>query len=104
MAVPINTGRGTNLLSTAAPERREAGSLLLTLMMARSDGIENVAFCCRISNELLSGDSDIEALLGRLAPWIERDFEMTRENALKSIRSERRMMEITFDAGNRGPF
>lgn len=43
-------------------------------------------------------------LVRKLATWIERDFEMTRENALKSIRAERKLMEIVFDASNRGPF
>ena len=29
---------------------------------------------------------------------------MTREYALKSIRSERKLMELVFDGSNRGPF
>jgi hypothetical protein len=29
---------------------------------------------------------------------------MTREAALKSIRSERKLLEIVFDEANRGPF
>ncbi len=48
--------------------------------------------------------ADTDELLGKLAHWIERDFEMTREYALKSIRSERKLLELIFDASNRGPF
>jgi hypothetical protein len=29
---------------------------------------------------------------------------MTREYALKSIRSERKLLELSFDESNRGPF
>ena len=34
----------------------------------------------------------------------DREFEQTREAALKSIRTERKLLEISFDAANRGPF
>lgn len=76
---------------------------LLTLSLERRDGIEKVALQCRL-DKALAGSLDTDALLGKLAHWLERDFEMTREYALKSIRSERRLMEIVFDASNRGPF
>jgi len=77
--------------------------LLLTLSLERLDGIEKVAFQCRIDTMLVVGLNSDE-IIARLAPWIGRDFEMTRENALKSIRSERKLLEIVFDASKRGPF
>jgi len=76
---------------------------LLTLSLERRDGIEKVSLQCRL-DMALAGTLDTDALLGKLAHWIERDFEMTREYALKSIRSERKLMELVFDASNRGPF
>ena len=78
-------------------------STLLTLSLERRDGIEKVAFQCRV-DRTLAAPSDSEELLAKLAPWIERDFEMTRENALKSIRSERKLLELVFDESHRGPF
>jgi len=101
--VSINTGRGRYFLKIAAPDRRTDEGLVLTLVLERDDGIERVAFQCRIAADLLDPAANTEAVLVRLAPWLEREFEMTRENALKAIRSERRMMELAFDSGNRGP-
>jgi hypothetical protein len=75
----------------------------LTVNLERLDGIEKVALQCRIDSAVTPSDEPSE-LLAKLAPWIERDFEMTRENALKSIRSERKLMELVFDAESRGPF
>ena len=77
--------------------------MLLTLSLEHRDGIEKVAFQCRIDAGL-TASQEPEALLARLAPWIEREFEMTREAALKSIRSERRLFEVVFDGTHRGPF
>ena len=76
---------------------------LLTLSLERADGIEKIALQCRIARTLATSDEPSE-LLRKLATWVERDFEMTRENALKSIRSERKLLELVFDASNRGPF
>ena len=45
-----------------------------------------------------------DELITRLAPWLEREFEMTRENALKTIRTEHKLLELAFDTSNRGPF
>ncbi|MGC1344309.1 MAG: hypothetical protein WA854_18390 [Candidatus Binataceae bacterium] len=103
MEIALKTGRGPYRLTQVAPAIRAGGSTVLTLALESANGIERVAFKCTISGELAPGD-DPAATLARLAPWIEREFEMTREAALKSIRSERRMHEIAFDAANRGPF
>ena len=104
MAVSIKTGRGNYRLNIAAPAESDSDCILLTLVLERADGIERVAFQCRIANELIDQDADSEVIAERLAPWIEREFEMTRENALKTIRSERKMLQLSFDTSNRGPF
>ena len=103
MPITLKTGRGAYTLKLAAPTERAADAIVLTIALDRADGIERVAFRCRIATEL-AGDAPDEALAERLAWWIERDFEMTRETALKTIRTERRLHEFTFDASNRGPF
>lgn len=104
MAVSINTSRGNYRLDVAAPAERGSDGILLTLVLERADGIERVAFRCRIASELVDQDADPDLIMGKLAPWIEREFEMMRENALKAIRGERKLMEIVFNAANRGPF
>ena len=102
----MNTGRGVYTIVNARPIERSADAVVLTLSLERADGIEKVVLKCRIASELLgSADSDSsEKLIERLAPWLEREFEQTREAALKSIRTERRLLEISFDASNPGPF
>jgi hypothetical protein len=79
---------------------------MLTLSLERADGIEKVALRIRIAAGVISGaDSPSpEELIERIAPWLEREFEQTREAALKSIRTERKLLEITFDLAHPGPF
>jgi len=89
-------------MKLAAPTERSGDAIVLTIALDRADGIERVAFKCRVAAELAASASD-EALAERLAQWIERDFEMTRETALKTIRTERRLHEFLFDSTNRGP-
>ncbi|MGH7812520.1 MAG: hypothetical protein ACREQI_00755 [Candidatus Binataceae bacterium] len=104
MPIKIATGRGIYSIEAAAPALREAGAIVLTLILKRADGIETVALRCRIAEEIAGSPANPDDLLARLAPWIEHEFEMTRELALKTIRSGHRMMELFFDAANRGPF
>ena len=104
MAITIRTGRGAYELKLAAPTERVSDAIILTIALDRSDGIERVALRCRVARELLNDDPSDDALVARLASWLEREFEMTRETALKTIRSERRLHEIQFDASSRGPF
>lgn len=103
MVIEIRTGRGPYRLVEAAPAAIEAGAVVLTLALERTDGIERVVFRCRIASEL-TGAVPMPELVTRMQPWAEREFEMTREAALKSIRSERKLYEIAFDSVNRGPF
>ena len=102
MTFELKTARGPYLLRLAKDPEVSPEATLLTLSLERRDGIETVAFQCRVDQALAPSETD--ELLRKLAHWIERDFEMTREYALKSIRSERKLMELTFDASNRGPF
>ena len=99
----LNTARGVYTITNARPVERNADAVVLTLSLERADGIEKVALRCRISNNLFASGSS-EELIERLTPWLEREFEQTREAALKSIRTERKLHEISFDETNRGPF
>jgi len=101
--IGLRTGRGAYTLKEGAPAVHSDGAVVLTIVLERGDGIERVALRCAIADEIAPGD-DSAAILARIAPWIEREFEMTREMAIKTIRSERRMLEIVFDASHRGPF
>ena len=103
MAVEVSTARGPYRIIEAAPAQVGADAIVLTLALERADGIERVVFRCRIDS-LLAGASISADLITRMRPWLEREFEMTREAALKSIRSERKLHEIVFDHANRGPF
>jgi hypothetical protein len=101
--VDLKTARGPYRLALAKEPEELADATLLTLTMERVDGIEKVALQCRVDRALASS-MDSSELLAKLASWIERDFEMTRENALKSIRADRKLMLLSFDASTRGPF
>lgn len=105
MPLQIRTGRGLYNLSAAAPIESDGDGAVLTLAIERADGIERVVLRCRIGRALAaSGDGNAGMLLARLQPWLEREFEQTREAALKSIRTERKLFDLRFDIGNPGPF
>jgi hypothetical protein len=91
-------------IANARPIERSADSVVMTLSLERADGIEKVAFTLRFATSLISADDSPEKLIERIAPWLEREFEQTREAALKSIRTERKLLEISFDAEHPGPF
>jgi len=78
--------------------------MVLTLSLERADGIEKVALRFCIATNLIGAVDSTEKLIERIAPWLEREFEQTREAALKSIRTERKLLEISFDATHPGPF
>jgi len=88
----------------ARPIERNADSVILTLSLERADGIEKVALRLRIATSLIDAADSPEKLIERITPWLEREFEQTREAALKSIRTERKLLEISFDAAHPGPF
>lgn len=103
LPISINTERGRYHVGVAAPLDNAEGAIHLTLALERADGVERVALRCRIAAEL-AGAAQAEELAARLAGWIERDFESIREAALKTIRSDRRLHEFSFDAAHPGPF
>ena len=94
----------------AAPSAVTADEVTLTLSFERADGLERVGFLCTIARALAEASDDPNrgpdagAILARLVPWFEREFEQTREAALKSIRSERKLFEVVFDREHRGPW
>lgn len=104
MPTTLKTARGIYAIASARPPERTADAVVLTLSLERADGIEKVALRFRIATALLGAADSPEKLIERIAPWLEREFEQTREAALKSIRTERRLLEISFDAAHPGPF
>ena len=100
----MNTARGNYAIVNARQIERTADAVVLTLSLERADGIEKVAVRFRIATALIGADDSPEKLIERITPWLEREFEQTREAALKSIRTERKLLEISFDAAHRGPF
>ena len=104
MAVQIRTGRGNYTLSLAGAAEKAAGWVIFTLSLERADGIERVVFRCRVAEALLTAGEAPDTLPERIASWVEREFEQTREAALKSIRSERKLYEVVFDGDHRGPW
>jgi hypothetical protein len=100
----LNTARGIYSIASARPLERTTDAVVLTLSLERADGIEKVALRFRIATSLIGSADAPEKLIERIAPWLEREFEQTREAALKSIRTERKLLEISFDAAHPGPF
>jgi hypothetical protein len=107
VSVELNTARGRYRLELAAPPRNTRDEVILSLAYERADGLERVGFLCSVATELVDtnepGDSGV-VLLERVAPWFEREFEHTRETALKSIRTDRRPLTVRFDGDHPGPF
>ena len=104
MPTALKTSRGIYTIASVGALERTADSVVLTLSLERADGIEKVALRFRIATSLIGAADSPEKLIERIAPWMEHEFEQTREAALKSIRTERKLLEISFDAANRGPF
>jgi hypothetical protein len=100
----LNTPRGIYTIANARALERTDDAVVLTLSLERADGIEKVALRFRIATALIGATDSPEKLIDRIAPWLEREFEQTREAALKSIRTERKLLEIFFDATHPGPF
>jgi hypothetical protein len=105
MAVEIRTGRGLYRIISAAAALADTDGIVVTLALERTDGIERVVFRCRVSHALLdTPNPETEAIILRISLWIEREFEVTREAALKSIRTDRKLLEVVFDRAHPGPF
>ena len=93
-------------MALAVPPAVTADEVTLALSFERADGLERVGFLCTIARRILeaTAESDADAILLQLAPWFEREFEQTREAALKALRSERRPLVVRFDREHPGPF
>jgi len=106
----INTGRGLYRLGLAAPPAITPDEITLTLSFERADGLERVGFLCLIARAIAEAPnqsdnaSSLDRIFMRVAPWFEREFEQTREAALKSLRSERKPHVVRFDRERPGPF
>ncbi len=100
----MNSARGIYTIASVGALERTDDSVVLTLSLERADGIEKVALRFRIATGLIGADDSAEKLIERIALWLQREFEQTREAALKSIRTERKLLEISFDAAHPGPF
>ncbi len=105
MAIAFRTGRGWYLLDLAGSIEATADAIILPLKLEHQGGIERVVLRCRIARALLDRPSaeHSAAALEWLAPRIEREFEQVREQALKSIRNDKRLFELSFDQGVAGP-
>ncbi len=103
MPTTLKTGRGIYAIASAKALERPEDAVVLTLSLERADGIEKVAVRFRIATALIGNADSPEKLIERIAPWLEREFEQTREAALKSIRTERKLLEISFDAAASRP-
>jgi hypothetical protein len=90
----LQTPRGVYRLSAIGDPARSDSGAVLTLSLERADGIERITFRCVVRDPTVAGEDSIEK---RLAPWIERQFEQLREAALKSIRSEGKLLQVNFD-------
>jgi len=101
----LNTSRGQYSFVAQSGLERIGNDITLTLSLSQQAGLERVSFRCFIGAELLSpAQTELDYILSRLQPWIERNFEQLRESALKSIRSERRLFDQHFSHSERGPF
>ena len=102
----LQTGRGVYILDLVGEAELIADAIVLQLRLEHQGGMERVVLRCRIAKSLLGSDAaERPALLvERLVPWIAPEFEQVREAALKSIRTEKKLFELTFDKTRPGPF
>jgi hypothetical protein len=96
MSVELKTPRGLYHLRLIAPIEAAGSAIILPLALEHLDGIERVAFRCRIEGGTMNDDADW--MIERIAPAIQRDFETVREAALKSIRAERKLLQIVLSS------
>jgi hypothetical protein len=104
VAIEFLTGRGRYRLVAVTPLEVAPGKLALTAALEQGDGLERVAIRFSVLGHRSGEAPAYEQLLSMLGSWLEGAFEQTREAALKSIRSERKLLEIVFDRANPGPF
>ena len=105
-AATVRTPRGSYRVVLADHAVGLGAPWVLTLTVEHCGGLEKFSFRSRIVSSLLESNGITQpiAAASRMAGWIEREFERVREAALKSVRSERRLLELEFDDGQPGPF
>ncbi len=94
MPTRLQTPRGVYRLSVVGEPERSGATGVITLRLERDDGIERIAFRCVVGTSMIG---EPLALEDRLAPWIESQFEQLREAALKSIRAEGKLLQVSFE-------
>jgi hypothetical protein len=88
----FQTSRGRYSLSIAAsPE--PADRRVITLALEAASGIERFAFQCVLPAEPIP-EGVQSAMLETLTPIVARDFEVIREAALRSIRTDRKLYRL----------
>jgi len=102
----IQTGRGNYWIKLLGEPERSADRITLTLVLERDDGIERVAFRCSIMKNLVPSASaeDPSTLLPGIAQWLTREFEQVREAALKRLRTEHQLLEVSIEPSALGSY
>ncbi|HTY56167.1 MAG TPA: hypothetical protein VMB26_13245 [Candidatus Binataceae bacterium] len=105
MASTISTARGRYLIDLAGEPETAADAIILPLKLEHQSGLERVAFRCRFERALFESapNQPVDKLIERIVPLIEREFEQIREQALKSIRNDKRLFELRINPGPSGP-
>jgi hypothetical protein len=106
----LETGRGPYLLKLAGAPELSAERLVLPVVLEHRGGLERFGLICRMARsspciikdnsfEEMGADKprDERELLRRLAARFGPHFEQLREAALKSIRSQQKLLEIDLD-------
>lgn len=101
MAVEIRSGRGIYTISLVSAPERVDGKIRLTAAFERADGVERFGLLFIFPSAIIAGapsQADAASLIEKIRPRIEADFEQIREAALKSIRTDKRLHEISIDS------
>lgn len=99
----IRTTRGIYKIGSAAPNEHRDGHWIITVSLNHVDGLERFAFRCAVTDELVAARGGGDITPADLADWIAASFETLRESALRSLRMEHRVWQVSFDTVNPGP-
>jgi hypothetical protein len=103
LAISIPTGRGIYLIDLAGKIEVEGTTIVVPLKLEHQGGLERIALLCRIDRAGdEAADDQGQRLIALVAPSIEQDFERVREQALKSIRNDKRLFELHIDPTSAG--
>lgn len=100
----LGTSRGVYRATATEPAPDEGGPTI-TVSLAHQGGLEKFSLRCRLGASVPRAlETSGEELAQRLAPFLEKHFEQIREAALKSIRTERKLLLLNFDPESPNPF